>query len=334
MFRRTLVQSFLFKFYAYVCSELRQTLVDSAQLSIVHPYNRPISHGEQTIPERPLSQKVVGSSLPHRSAYLHTTGEAIYTNDIQSLAGTLHAALVLTTKPNARIKHIGENFFILMFFFQTCPHIDIGDASQVPGFVSFVNYMDVPGSNKTGVIDKTKSLVYDEEVFISSISPCIGAIIGVVVCESEQSAQVASNLVRIEYELLTPTIFTIEDAITYESYFGKELCLRQGDAIRSLIDAEHKLEGTLLIGGQEHFYLETHCCMVIPSNDDQEVILYLSTQKPTAVQESTALALGRDASHITCHVKRIGGAFGGKGSRSYVIHLFFIVLVLLLHFAE
>ncbi len=113
MFRRTLIQSFLFKFYVYVCSELRQSLFDSTNLSIVHPYNRPVSHGQQTIPERPLSQKVVGSSLSHQSAYLHTTGEAKYTNDIPSLANTLHAALVLSTQPNARIKHIGKNFFIL-----------------------------------------------------------------------------------------------------------------------------------------------------------------------------------------------------------------------------
>lgn len=326
-FRRTLLQSFLFKFYVYVCFELRQSLVNSTNLSIVRPYNRPISHGEQTIPERPVSQKVVGSSLSHRSAYLHTTGKAIYTNDIPSIANTLHAALVLTTKPNARIKHIGMIFFFYLDVSFKTYVIDIGAASQVPGFISFVNHTDVPGSNKIGII------VHDEEVFVSSISPCIGAIIGVVVCESEQSAHTASNLIRIEYELLTPTILTIEDAITNESYFGDEICLRQGDVSKSLIDAKHKLTGTILIGGQEHFYLEPNCCMVIPSDDDEEVVLYLGTQKPSAAQELTALALGRDASHITCHVKRIGGAFGGKGSRSYVINLF-VIPYLLLNFLE
>jgi xanthine dehydrogenase molybdopterin-binding subunit B len=56
----------------------------------------------------------VGSSLPHRSAYLHTTGEAIYVADMPSLVNTLYAALVLSTKPNARIKHIGKKFFRLI----------------------------------------------------------------------------------------------------------------------------------------------------------------------------------------------------------------------------
>ena len=108
LFRRTLVQSFLYKFYVYVCTELNQSSVDPKELSIAHPYHRPVSHGQQIIPERPSSQKVVGTSLPHRSAYLQTTGEAKYIDDMPSLPNTLHAALVLATQPNARIKNIGK----------------------------------------------------------------------------------------------------------------------------------------------------------------------------------------------------------------------------------
>ncbi|CAF4000431.1 unnamed protein product [Rotaria sordida] len=292
-YRRTLVQSFLFKFYAYVCVELRLSTTDSSFLSIARPFHRSISHGQQTIPERPSSQKTVGTSLPHQSAYLQTTGKAIFIDDMPSLINTLHAALVLSTQPNAKIKNI-----------------DIGAASQVPGFVSFVSYSDVPGSNKIGVME------LDEEVFVSSIAPCIGAIIGVVVCESEQEALVASKLVQIEYELLTPTILTIQDAIHNESYFGDEMCLRQGDVNKGFADAKHILEETLWIGGQEHFYLESNSYMVIPSNDDKELTLYLGTQNPSTTQDLIALVLGRDVSRITCHVKRIGGAFGGKESRS------------------
>lgn len=110
-FRRTLLQSFLLKFYLYVCTKLRPSFVDEADLSAVHPYQRPVSHGQQIIPERPKSQKVVGKSLIHRSAYLQTTGEAKYTDDMPSLPGTLHAALVLSTQPHAQIKNIGIVFF-------------------------------------------------------------------------------------------------------------------------------------------------------------------------------------------------------------------------------
>jgi xanthine dehydrogenase/oxidase len=173
-----------------------------------------------------------------------------------------------------------------------------------------VSHVDVQGSNKTG------AMAHDEEVFVSSITPCIGAIIGVVLCETEHSAHTAANLIQIEYELLTPTIFTIEDAIAYESYLGDEQCLQKGDIDKGFAEAEHTLEGTLMIGGQEHFYMETNCCTVIPSNDDKEVTLYLGTQSPSEAQSLVGSALGRDASYITCHAKRIGGAFGGKESRT------------------
>lgn len=210
-----------------------------------------------------------------------------------SLVGTLHGALVLSTKANAKIKNI-----------------DIEAASKVAGFVSFVSYTDVPGSNKP------HGSLPDEEVFVSSIALCIGAIIGIVVCETEDSAQKALNLIKIDYELLSETIFSIDDAIKHQSYFGDEICLRKGDVEKSFIDAEHILEDTFYIGGQEHFYMETNAVMVIPTNDDKEIALYIGCQSPTGIQELTALVLDRDVSQITCHVKRVGGGFGGKESRS------------------
>ena len=200
---------------------------------------------------------------------------------------------------------------ILRRSFSDCVYtIDLGAASKVPGFVLFVSHQDIPGSNATG------DVVHDEEVFVSSITPCVGAIIGVVLCETERAAHAAAHLVQIEYELLTPTIFTIDDAIAHDSYLGEERRLQQGDVEKGLNEAEHVLEGSIVIGGQEHFYLETNCCMVIPSDDDQEITLYSSTQNPSKTQELTALALGCEASHVICHVKRMGGGFGGKESRS------------------
>jgi xanthine dehydrogenase/oxidase len=103
--RQTLIQSFIFKFYSYVCAELCQPSIHSSDLS----YDRGISHGQQTIPERPKSQAIVGTSLTHRAAYLHTTGEAIYIDDMPSMVNTLYAALVLSTEANAQIKNIGKN---------------------------------------------------------------------------------------------------------------------------------------------------------------------------------------------------------------------------------
>lgn len=188
--------------------------------------------------------------------------------------------------------------------------IDIEAASKVPGFVSFVSAVDVPGSNRlTGALP-------DEEVFVSTTALCIGAVIGMVVCQTEHSAELAAKLIQIDYEQLSPMIFSIDDAIKYDSYFGDEIILRNGDTEESFKDAPHILEDTLYIGGQEHFYMETNSAIVIPSNDDGEVTAHIGTQSPTATQELLALVLNKDVGQIRCHTKRIGGGFGGKESRS------------------
>lgn len=38
------------------------------------------------------------------------------------------------------------------------------------------------------------------------------------------------------------------------------------------------------MGGQEHFYMETHSALVIPKGEDQEMDVYVSTQFPKFVQ--------------------------------------------------
>ena len=46
---------------------------------------------------------LIGDALPHESAHLHVTGEAVYVDDIVAPRGTLHAALGRSAKPHARI---------------------------------------------------------------------------------------------------------------------------------------------------------------------------------------------------------------------------------------
>ena len=99
-----MIQTFLFKFHSFVCQHLQQTSVDVLQSSTRHG----ISYAQQTTPKVPESQKFVGKPITHRSAYLQATGEATYIDDMPSLEGTLHAAIVMSTQPYARIKSISK----------------------------------------------------------------------------------------------------------------------------------------------------------------------------------------------------------------------------------
>lgn len=48
--------------------------------------------------------------------------------------------------------------------------------------------------------------------------------------------------------------------------------------------ADDIVEGEVSMGGQEHFYLETHASLAVPRGEDGEMELFVSTQNPTETQ--------------------------------------------------
>ena len=79
--------------------------------------------------------------------------------------------------------------------------------------------------------------------------------------------------------------------------------------------AEHTLHGTLHIGGQEHFYLESQVAIAHPG-EDGAVTVHSSTQHPTEVQQIVAEALGVRFHKVVVVCKRMGGGFGGKETQA------------------
>ncbi|KIH48852.1 hypothetical protein ANCDUO_21075, partial [Ancylostoma duodenale] len=116
----------------------------------------------------------------------------------------------------------------------------------------------------------------------------------------------------------------LKDAIKANSFLGQPLVIHS-----SLLENEkaakhdwskyaHVVEGEVKMGGQEHFYLETQQCVVIPHEDDELEIL-ISAQGTNDAQMETAKCLGIPAHKIVVKVKRIGGGFGGKESTAALI---------------
>lgn len=74
------------------------------------------------------------------------------------------------------------------------------------------------------------------------------------------------------------------------------------------------------MGGQEHFYLETHASLAIPREED-EIEIICSTQHPSEIQKLVAHVLEVPINRINVRVKRMGGGFGGKESRGMLVAL-------------
>jgi xanthine dehydrogenase/oxidase len=74
-------------------------------------------------------------------------------------------------------------------------------------------------------------------------------------------------------------------------------------------------EGTFEMNGQEHFYLETFSCLVVPKRESNELEIHSTTQHTADVQKFAAQVLGIPNNRVVSKCKRIGGGFGGKETR-------------------
>ena len=71
--------------------------------------------------------------------------------------------------------------------------------------------------------------------------------------------------------------------------------------------------------------METNASLEIPKSEDNEFEIHASTQNPTETQIMGASTLGIAANKIVCKVKRLGGGFGGKETRSIPLTLALMV---------
>jgi xanthine dehydrogenase large subunit len=235
--------------------------------------------------------KVVGQALPHESAEGHVTGRALYTDDlVERHPGALHAWPVCA--PHARAKLIS---------------LEVDGARRMPGVHAVLTATDVPGENDTGAAR------HDEPLFPSEIT-YHSQPVAWVIAESEEQARLAAARVVASYEPL-PAILEIEQAIRAESFLTDELTMRRGEPEKALASAPHRLSGELLIGAQEHFYLETQCALALVDESDQ-IVVHSSTQHPSETQEIVARVLGVQKAAVTVQALRMGGAFGGKETQA------------------
>ncbi|XP_073194775.1 xanthine dehydrogenase/oxidase isoform X4 [Lepidochelys kempii] len=113
--------------------------------------------------------------------------------------------------------------------------------------------------------------------------------------------------------------YSRKEAIEKQSFYKSPKKIEKGDVQNGFEESDHVVEGEMYIGGQEHFYLETHCTIAVPKGEDGEMELFVSTQNPMKTQECVANALGVPANRILVRVKRLGGGFGGKESRNILL---------------
>ncbi|PKO57706.1 MAG: xanthine dehydrogenase molybdopterin binding subunit [Betaproteobacteria bacterium HGW-Betaproteobacteria-19] len=236
------------------------------------------------------SRGAAGTALPHESAVLHVTGSATYIDDLPELRRTLHAAIGLATEAHARITAL-----------------DLSAVRSAPGVVAVLTVDDIPGINDFGPV------VHDDPIFATDEVQFYGQALFAVLADDMRAARAAARLAHVDYDRL-PAALSVDDALQTGARVLPDTALRHGDADAALATAPHRLAGSIRLGGQDHFYLETHIAYAIPQEDDTMKV-YSSSQHPGEVQLQVAHALGREAKDVVVECRRMGGGFGGKESQ-------------------
>ena len=202
--------------------------------------------------------------------------------------------------------------------------IDFSKADAVEGVVGHICAQDLnEQQNFWGTI------VTDEAVFASGRVVHHGQVIAALLCSSLEIGKQAKDLVRVTYgdaEVNNPCkVYGLGEiagksgicALEKLPSFGGPQRLRRYLDDESVSVPGNEAEGTISIGGQQHFYLEPHNVLVVPIGEKNEYIVYVGNQMPDGVQGKLARALNIPKHKITIKTKRTGGAFGGKERYDY-----------------
>ncbi len=233
----------------------------------------------------------VGRSVKHESADKHVSGEAVYVDDRLEFPNQLHVYARMSDRAHARIVSI-----------------DTAPCYAIPGVAIAITSKDVPGQLDIGPVVAGDPLLADGKVeYVGQVVIAVGA-------DSLETARKAAMAAIIEYEDLEP-VLDVVDALRKKHFVLDSHQHKIGDAAAELATAPQRLQGSLHIGGQEHFYLETQISSVMPS-EDGGMIVYTSTQNATEVQKLVAEVLGVPMHKIVIDMRRMGGGFGGKETQA------------------
>jgi xanthine dehydrogenase/oxidase len=317
-YRESLTETLLYKFFLHIADALFPDEVREVNRSGGETYERPLSGGQQIVEVYP-DEAPVGEPILRTTAFQQATGELKYTQDLPLPPHGLEGVLVLSTKARASFGYKED-----------VKNISAHLAEKFPGVRAYISRADVPASNLTG-------LGGDDPVFADKEVIYYGQAIGMVVATDSWIAADAARYVQnelITYSNVQEPVLTIEEALAEPDNQGIfqdqpqnnhiHRIVRPGSDAAWLKNPEKPMKGCMVASGQHgnsaqaHFYMETQTCLAIPGEQDN-MIIYSSTQQSAQVQSSIASALGIPSSSVQVYVRPLGGGFGGKQFRPGII---------------
>jgi CO/xanthine dehydrogenase Mo-binding subunit len=264
----------------------------------------------------------VGHTVPRVDARAKVTGEAKYPGDF-SMAGMLHAKILFSGRPHARILSI-----------------DLSEAAPFPGVVAIYTAKDVP-VNERGLQTPDQPVLCGpgSSKAGADVVRFVGDQVALIVAESECAAAGARELIRVQYEDLpvlsdpfealkpgAPPLHpprkpsSIHPELATEGNLISQHKIRKGDVESVWPQADVIIESQYHTPAQEHVCLQTESGLSYIDAEGR-VTVVVAGQWVTEDQHQIARALNLPQEQIRLIYPAIGGAFGGREDISVQIVL-------------
>jgi CO/xanthine dehydrogenase Mo-binding subunit len=246
--------------------------------------------------------RVVGQRVARPDAVDKVFGLTRYADDF-ALAGMLHAKVVRSTRPSARLLRV-----------------DPSRAAAVPGVRAVLTARDVPHnvlfSDVPGQTTAVGPLRARTQVLADEVVRFLGEPIALVAAETEEAAEEAARLVAVEYADL-PGVFDPEAALRPDAPqlepTGNVISrwkIRRGDVEAGFREADVVVERTYRTPFVDHAFIEPEAG--VAWLDEHGVITIRVATQVIEHFRDVANVLGLPHSRVRIIAPYIGGGFGGK----------------------
>ncbi|WP_434157013.1 molybdopterin-dependent oxidoreductase [Clavibacter michiganensis] len=252
----------------------------------------------------------VGTSLHAPASERVVSGTEPYTLDV-AIPGLLHASLVRSPYPHARIRSI-----------------DTSEALALPGVHAVLTHHDSPATLYSSARHEDRFDDPDDSRVFDDVVRFRGQRVAAVIADDVGIAEAAVRLVRVVYELL-PAVFDPEEArrpgaplvhgdkdpavsrlADPQRNIVAEMHGEHGDVAAGLARAHAVVSGTWSTHRVAHTHLETHA--TIGWMEEGRLVLRTSSQVPFLVQREICRLFELEPDQVRVFTARVGGGFGGK----------------------
>jgi aldehyde oxidoreductase len=229
------------------------------------------------------------------------TGEFV---DDMKVPGMLYGAALRAKYPRALVKKI-----------------DISAAQACPGVEVVLTAKDIPGERLLGHI------VHDWPVMIAEGEETryVGDALAVLAATTKETARKALELIRVEYEELTP-LLSPEAAMAEgaprihpNGNLLSETIVKRGDVDMAIAEAKHVVTQHYSTPHQEHAFLEPESALAVPAQCGS-LTVYTGGQGVYDDRQGIMEMLGLPEDKVRVISKYVGGGFGGKEDLSVQHH--------------